>query len=317
MKVLVLGGTGFIGRHVTRNLIEGGHEVAIFHRGKRHVRFPRPILRIHGNRSRLADFLQAFDSFGPEVVIDLIAFSEADAQSTMQVFSGRSKHLVCASSMDVYQAYGSFRRLEVSAPRKRPLSERSPLRTVLLPYRSLARKKSDRLFGYEKILVERTVMNNPQLPATVLRLPQVFGPHDEQHRLRTYLTRMDAGKDIVISEAKARWRWTRGYVEDIAAGLVLAATNRNASGCIYNIGEKKVATEMEWIQRIGEAAGWNGRLRVVSGDASPAGLREPYDWNHDLAGDTARIRRELGYQEKVSPSEAMRRSVRWERSQKK
>jgi nucleoside-diphosphate-sugar epimerase len=314
MKVLILGGTGFIGRHLTTALLEAGHTVALFHRGKQLVRFPRPVRHIHGDRSRLAQSIRAFSLFAPEVVVDLIAFSEADAQAAIQIFSGRAERLVCASSMDVYQAYGSFRRLETSAVRTRPLSEGSPLRTVLFPYRALAKKKNDFLYCYEKILVERTVMS-ARLLATVLRLPQVFGPHDKQHRLRAYLQRMDAGEDIVISEAKARWRWTRGYVEDIAAGFVLAITNPRAAGRIYNIGERKAESEKDWIQRIGRAAGWSGRLMIVSEDALPAELEEPYDWKHDLAGATARIRHELGYREKISPAEAMRRSVRWERSQ--
>jgi nucleoside-diphosphate-sugar epimerase len=314
MRVLILGGTGFIGRHLTKSLIEAGHEVAVFHRGKTRIRFPRPVLHIHGDRRRLPESVRAFDSFGAEVVVDLIAFSEADAQAVIRVFTGQANRLVCASSMDVYQAYGSFLRLEVSKPRKRPLSEGSPLRTVLFPYRALAKKEGDLLFNYEKILVERAVMKSSELPATVLRLPQVFGPHDKQHRLRAYLKRMDAGKDIVISEAKARWRWTRGYVEDIAVGFASAITSRRASGRIYNIGEKEAASEREWIQRIGEAAGWTGRLRIVREVELPATLREPYDWSHHLAGGTTRIRRELGYQESIAPEEAMRRSVRWERS---
>jgi len=123
---------------------------------------------------------------------------------------------------------------------------------------------------------------------------------------------MNSREDIVISDAKARWRWTRGYVEDIAAGIALAVINRRASGRTYNIGEKEAEAEMDWIQRIGTAAGWAGRLRVVPENALPAELEEPYDWNHHLAGDTSRIRDELGYQEKVSSPEAMRRSVRWE-----
>ena len=312
MKVLILGGTGFIGRHLTASLLEAGHEVAIFHRKKRRVRFSRSVLHIHGNRSRLDESLRSFASFSADVVVDLIAFTEDDARSAIKVFGGRTERLVCASSMDVYQAYGSFRRLESSKPRLRPLTEDSPLRTKLFPYRRLAKSEADVLYGYEKILVEQTIMNRSELAATVLRLPQVFGPHDGQHRLRTYLQRMNSREDIVISDAKARWRWTRGYVEDIAAGIALAVINRRASGRTYNIGEKEAEAEMDWIQRIGTAAGWAGRLRVVPENALPAELEEPYDWNHHLAGDTSRIRDELGYQEKVSSPEAMRRSVRWE-----
>jgi nucleoside-diphosphate-sugar epimerase len=314
MKVLILGGTGFIGRHLTKSLLEADHEVAVFHRGKQNVHFPRVVLHIHGDRSRLEESVRAFGSFSPEVVVDLIAFSEADAQSTIKAFAGWVERLVCASSMDVYRAYGAFLRLETRKPREHPFSENSRLRRALFAYRNL-KKKSDPFFHYEKILVEQTVLDCPSLPASVLRLPQVFGPYDRQHRLRPYLKRILAEEDIVIGDAKARWRWTRGYVEDIAAAFLLALTNRKASGRIYNVGEKEAAPEIDWIRRIGEAAGWNGSVRVVPQDLLPRELAEPYDWSHHLAADTMRIRRELSYREIMSPAEAMRRSVRWERSQ--
>lgn len=314
MKILVLGGTGFIGRHLTRYLVECGHEVSVFHSGKGDVSFPGHVVHIHGDRSRLREHAPAFAAFSPEVVVDLIAFTEADAQSTIEVFGDKVQRLVCASSMDVYQAYGCFRRLESSAPSSRPLAEDAPLRTALFPYRGAATEKNALWFNYEKMLVERVVMNNQRLPAVVLRLPQVFGPHDSQHRLRSYLKRMDAQKNIIISDAKARWRWTRGYVEDIAFALGLAAVQDNATGQIYNAGEKEAEREIDWIRRIGRAAGWQGEIEVVPEEALPKEFAEPYDWSHDLAGDTGRIRQDLCYHETVSPAEAMERSVHWERS---
>ena len=314
MKILVLGGTGFIGRHLTHYLLDRGHEVSVFHRGKRDVSFPRHVLHIHGDRNRLHEKASAFAAFSPEVVVDLIAFTEADARSTIEVFRDKAARLVCASSMDVYRAYGCFRRIEKSAPSSRSLTEDAPLRTILFPYRGVAKDKNTLWFNYEKILVERIVMDNESLPAVVLRLPQVFGPHDSQHRLRNYLRRMDTQDNILLSEAKARWRWTRGYVEDIAFGLGLAAVNRNAVGQIFNVGEEEAESELNWIGRIGRAAEWQGEIEVVPEDALPKELAEPYDWNHNLAGDTRRIRETLGYKETVSPAEAMERSVGWERN---
>jgi nucleoside-diphosphate-sugar epimerase len=314
VKILVLGGTGFIGRHLTRHLLERGHEVAVFHRGKRNLTFPHQVVHIHGHRNQLHDHAPAFAAFSPEVVVDLIAFTESDAQSAIDVFRGKAERLVCASSMDVYPAYGCFLRLESSAPSSRPFAEDAPLRTALFPYRGAAKDDSHLWFNYEKILVERIVIQNKSLPAVVLRLPQVFGPDDSQHRLRGYLRQMDARKNIMISDPKARWRWTRGYVEDIAFGLGLAAVKSNAAGQIFNVGEKEAESEIDWIRRIGQAAQWEGEIEVVSEDRLPPELAEPYDWNHDLAANTRRIRLALGYEETVPPREAMERSVRWERA---
>ena len=125
---------------------------------------------------------------------------------------------------------------------------------------------------------------------------------------------MDSQQDITISEEKARWRWTRGYVEDIAFGLSLAALHQKAVGQIFNVGEKEAESEIDWIRRIGNAAGWHGRITIVSEEGLPKELAEPYDWHHNLAGDTTRIREELGYHEIVSSREAMERAVKWERS---
>jgi NAD dependent epimerase/dehydratase family len=182
------------------------------------------------------------------------------------------------------------------------------------PYRSLSQRPNDFLYSYDKILVEQVVMNEPDLPGTVLRFPQVFGPNDRQHRLMAYLKSMDEGKDILLDEGKAEWRWTRGYVENVAVAIVLAVTDQKAIGRVYNVGEKKAQREIDWIKKIGRLAGWRGEVKTVPRVALPEHLREPYDWSHDLAADTNRIRRELGYEETVSPKEALRRTIAWERA---
>ena len=53
MKILVIGGTGFIGPHVVRNLHGGGHDVAVFHRGAHAVQLPEGVQDIRGDRREL------------------------------------------------------------------------------------------------------------------------------------------------------------------------------------------------------------------------------------------------------------------------
>jgi nucleoside-diphosphate-sugar epimerase len=245
----------------------------------------------------------------------MIAFTEQEAQAAVQALRGVARRLVVLSSMDVYRAYDQLRRVDPGPPDPVPLTEDAPLRQKLYPYRAQAKGPEDFAFDYEKILVERVALGQPELPATVLRLPCVYGPGDYQHRTFEYLQRMDDGRPaILLDEHRAGWRWTRGYVENVAAAIALAATDERAAGQTYNVGEPEAITEAEWVSRIGRAAGWAGRVVAVPLGQLPDHLRLHYDWMQPLIGSTGKLRRELGYREPVPLEEAMARTVAWERA---
>lgn len=81
MNVLVIGATGFIGPHVIRSLVQDGHNVALFHRGKTEADLPSDTYVIHGDRNDLPDALPEIDAFGLDVVVDLILYTEAQARA--------------------------------------------------------------------------------------------------------------------------------------------------------------------------------------------------------------------------------------------
>jgi nucleoside-diphosphate-sugar epimerase len=124
---------------------------------------------------------------------------------------------------------------------------------------------------------------------------------------------LDGRPAILLSVAQASWRWTRGYVENVAAAIALAATDGRAANRIYNVGETPTPSEREWIGRIGEAVAWRGRVVTVPAEKLPAHLRQDVDWRYDVQTSTVRIRRELGYAEPISALEALHRTVAWER----
>ena len=307
MRILVVGGTGFVGGAVLRRLLGGGHEVAAFHRGAS----SGGARTIRGDRRELPAFRDAFRAFGPEVVLDTIAYTRADAEGLVEAFRGIVGRAVVLSSQDVYAAYGRLLRLEGGAPEAALLSENAPLRTSRFPYRAVS-QPGEMAFDYEKILVEKTVSGDPALSATILRLPFVYGPGDRQRRLKPYLELM-AQPRVPLDRAKAAWRSSRGYVEDVAAAIAVACADPRAAGRTYNLGEADPLTEAEWISAIGEAASWEGEVRAVPREELPEALAEPYDFGHDLAADTRRIREELGYREPVGRIEGLRRTVAWER----
>lgn len=310
MRIFVIGGTRFIGPPAVRRLVDLGHDVTIFHRGETEADLPPGVEHIHGDRAQIADHAAALRRLAPDVVLDLTAYSEQDARSVVEVAQGVAKRLVVVSSQDVYRAYGRFRGTEAGPLEPLPVTEDSALRSVLFPYRG----KIGGLDDYEKILVERAAAAAPELPATILRLPAVYGERDYQHRLALELRRMDGGRpEILLDERLARWRWTRAYVENGAAAIALAVTDERAAGRVYNVGDDAL-TYAGWVRAIGDAAGWHGEVRAMPSDSLPASLRPPPgDYDQHLVADTTRIRQELGYREVVSLEEGLRRAVEWER----
>jgi len=315
MRVLIIGGTNFIGPHVVRRLVEESCEVTLFHRGQTTADLPPVVSHVYGERQTLRRHRGEFKKLLPHVVLDMFPYVEYDALNLVQTFRGLAERVVAIGSMDVYRAYGLFRRLEDGPPDLTPFNEEAPLRGRLYPYRMVAPEQNELFYNYEKILVERIVMGETDLPGTVLRLPLVYGPGDRQHRLFEYLKRMDDGRPcILLEEEKAKWRWTRGYVENVAEAIALAVINRKTTNRIYNVGEEHALTELEWVRRIGEAAGWKGKVKLVQQARLPAHLAEPYDWQHHLAADTNRIREEMAYAERINAAEALRRTIAWARA---
>ena len=153
------------------------------------------------------------------------------------------------------------------------------------------------------------------MPGTILRFPMVYGPRDRQHRTFEYLKRMDDGRPaILMGEGQAAWRWTKGYVENVALAVVLAVTDERAAGRVYNVGEQETLTWAEWVQATGRAAGWDGKVVAVPRDRLPGHLVPDDNTDQQLVVDSTRIRQELGYKETLARDEALRRTIAWERA---
>jgi len=316
MRILVLGGTNFIGPAAVRRMAARGHEIAVFHRGNHNSPLPQGVQHIHGDRAHLPDFADQFKGFAPDVVLDMVASTEKAGKMLVSVFSGLVRRLVAVSSVDVYRAYDRFRKADPGLPDPAPLTEDSPLRDKLYPYRSMAKSEEEFMYHYDKILMEREVMSVPDtMPGTVIRLPMVYGPDDYQHRLFPYLKRMDEKRPaILISKGMAAWRAERGFVEDMGEAIALCVVSEQAANRIYHAAEQRDLSEAEWVARIARAARWDGKLVALPEDKLPKHLREDYDPAQDLALDSSRIRTELGYVELLSPDDAMSRTVGWERA---
>src|SRR5690242_8256358 len=136
MRILIIGGTNFIGPHVVRLLAAEGHDITVFHRGEhepdlppvRHIHHPSAAIPIAQVPSDLRSELQAM---APDVVLHMVAMGEDDAKTLMDTFRGVAKRVVVLSSGDVYRAYSRVTGVELDPPDRSALTEESPVRKAL------------------------------------------------------------------------------------------------------------------------------------------------------------------------------------------
>jgi len=317
MRLLLIGGNGFIGRFVGAALQRQGHAVAIFHRGS--AAAPAGVDEICGDHNQIAACAQDLKRFAPDVVIDLVLSSGTQAEELMNVFRGVARRVVMLSSMDVYRAVGISQGTESGPLDEGPLTEESELRRCLHLYPPEVLQVMSTIFtwvtdDYDKIPAERTVMNDPELPGTVLRLPMVYGPGDPLHRFYPVVKRVaDGRRHILFPETLAAWRSPRGYVENVAVAIALAATDDRAARRIFNVCEEPSFSELEWARKIASETRWEGEFVVLPEERTPRHLLKPGNAAQHWTASSARIRQELGYEEPVALDEAIRRTIAWQR----
>jgi len=298
MKVLVIGGTVFIGRAVVEELVEAGHDVCVVHRGEHEPDDFPAVQHIHVDRAHLASKRADVDAFGPEAVWDNFAMFRSHAQGTLDAL-GTDRRYVVTSSMDVYRAYGGLHAGKMTDAV--PVDETSPVRPERYPYRGQFPGMDD----YDKLDVEETYL---ETGATILRLPMVYGPNDGQRREEFVLRRVRGGRDK-IPVGSGTWLGTKGFVGDIARGVRLAIES-GLRGEIFNLGETRTHPAALWAQMILDAAGSKAELVRVPDDKLPEDLGLLGAVPQHLLVDSSKARRALGWSD-TEAEEALGVSVAW------
>jgi UDP-glucose 4-epimerase len=299
LRVIVLGGTRFIGRAIVEDLAAAGHQLLLVHRGVLEPGEMPEAQHLHVERAGLPGHRAALEKFGPDAAVDCRALTRVDAEIALASLPPDIR-LVVISSMDVYRAFGAVNDDRETDPV--PLDEDSPVRPNRYPYRG----KRDGMDDYDKLDVEDVYLPRG---ATSLRLPMVYGEHDYQLREEFILRRVRAGRTRIPFGA-GTWLTCRGYVRDIARGARLVLESSAALGEALNLCEDRTFSVALWSRMILEAADSDAELVRVADDLLPEDLKATGTMTQHILASARKARSLLGWTT-IDPSAALRVTVEW------
>lgn len=252
LKLLVLGGTGFLGPHFVEAARKRGHTLTLFNRGKTNPdKFSgedyRDIEQLHGDRKTDLSALEGERKW--DAVLDTSAYIPADVTRSGKLLAPKVKQYLLVSTISVY------------AKNDVPADENSPLAVLADP---TVDKVSNETYGGLKALCEKAA--EAELPGrtTVVRPGLIVGPGDNSDRFTYWPARADRGGEI-LAPGSAQDPTQFIDVRDLAAFLL--ATLENGHVGVYNAdGEPGALTMGAVLRESQRAAGKKSTLTWVPAD---------------------------------------------------
>ncbi|MEW6336084.1 MAG: NAD-dependent epimerase/dehydratase family protein [Acidobacteriota bacterium] len=287
MRVLIIGGSRFIGLAVAQRLLIDGHRITLLNRGKTADPFGTRVSRVLGDRSDPTTLQRAVARRDFDVAIDVIAFREEDTRAAIEKLDGRIGHFIHVSTASVYLIRdGLF----------------SPFREDDFPGRLTPKNESTAsswLYAYHKRRCEQALMQAweaRQFPGTSLRLPMVVGPGDYTERSLAYLERIADGGPLILPDGGLN-SWGFLWVEDIAEVIAANLMNAVTFGRAYNLAQREVVSVRQFVDAAAAAMArtpavacvpseWLQRMHVGTAFS-------PYSHDRDIVLDTQAARSDL------------------------
>jgi 2'-hydroxyisoflavone reductase len=247
VRVLVLGGTVFVGRHVVETALARGDEVTILNRGVHPDPLPLEVERLVGDRD---GDLSALAGRQWDSVVDTSGYFPRQVRATGEALAaGRVGHYTFVSSASVYADHS-----------RAGTGEGAPLNRV--PEDAPEKLSTPELYGGWKALSEGAA--EEALPGRVLtvRAGLIVGPYDPTNRFTYWVTRLARGGEALAPEPRSQ-PVQLVDVRDLAA-WILRSAETGVTGVLNATGPTSPLTLGELLERVRDALG--GRAELVWAD---------------------------------------------------
>ncbi|MEL6137741.1 MAG: NAD-dependent epimerase/dehydratase family protein [Cyanobacteria bacterium J06628_6] len=213
MKILVMGGTRFIGVYLTERLLNQGHEVTLLNRGNKPA--PMGVQVVKCDRKDPDALKSALSGESFDAIFDNNGRELSDTQPLVELFKGKLQHFIYVSSAGVYKKSDQMPHIEGDAvdPNSRHKGK----------------------FHTEDYLKEQGV------PFTSIRPVYIYGPGNYNPLEQWFFDRIVRGRALPIP-GNGMAMTQLGHCADLADAMVAVLGNETAIGQIYNISGERYVT---------------------------------------------------------------------------
>jgi nucleoside-diphosphate-sugar epimerase len=248
MNILIIGGTRNLGLSLARQLLEAGHRVTLFNRGKTPDPLPDEIERLHGDRTNPAQIQGALAGREFDVVVDTTLYKEPEAEAIVRLLSGHTGHYIFLSTGQVYLVREGI---------ERPFAEDAYPGRVMPPPKPATYGYEEWLYGVDKRKAEDILMaawERSRFPFTSLRLPMVNSERDHFNRLYGYILRLKDGGPVLVPETPD-YPLRHIYGGDVVKAIMLLIETGKGKGQAYNIAQDETTSLDEFLTVLGSLMG--------------------------------------------------------------
>lgn len=225
MKILILGGTQFVGRHLTEVGLARGHEITLFHRGKTNPDLFPQAEHIHGDRDGQLD---ALDGLSWDVVIDTCGYVPRVVRQSVEKLQGVVHCYIFISTISVYADMDKTSHIDEHGSLQSLTDENTEAIT-------------GETYGGLKVLCERVVEDVMPGRGLIIRPGFIVGPFDHTQRFSYWLSRTAMGGEMLAPSSPA---YTMQFIDgrDLAEWTIRMAEQKqtgifNATGRPVRLGD--------------------------------------------------------------------------------